>query len=208
MSNLHDVANLLRRRFLRHRRLIVAGLAAVALVQIVQTLAPPAKPTSPVVVAAHDLEAGAVIGSHDVHVVRLDPDLVPAGASTTTEQVVGDTVAAPMRVGEALTDRRVVGPALIASYDEGLVATPVRIQDADVAMLLRAGDRIDVYAATGDVGATAQQVVSDATVVMIPRIEDKNTSNGALIVLALSPIDSARLAQASATTQLSVSLRG
>lgn len=207
MSDLPRLATQVRRRLLRHRRLLTALLAAAATAALVQAVAAPAAPTAPVVVASRDLGGGSVIGPDDVHVVETQPDLVPDGSATSPEQVVGETVAGPMRAGEIFTDRRVVAPSLVDGYGEGLLATPVRLQDADIVGLLQVGDRVDVYAATGDPESAAHLVLSSAAVVAVPR-RDESAHDGALIVLALTSAETARLAQASATTQLSVSLRG
>ncbi len=158
-----------------------------------------------VVVAARDLAGGAVIGAGDVRTVEVAPDVVPTGA-LDAQAAVGASVTAPMRAGEPLTDRRVLGAALIAGYPAGTVASPVRIEDADVVALLRPGDRIDLYAATGDSGP-ATRVVANAVVVMLPRV-GTDTGSGALVVVAVTATEAAEIAQASAASVLSVSLRG
>lgn len=96
---------------------------------------------------------------------------------------------------------------MVAGYAEGLVAAPVRIHDSEVVALLRVGDRIDLYAAAADNGDAAQRVVDEAPVVTLPPIGDDGRE-GALVVLAVTPDDAARLAQASALAQLSLTLRG
>lgn len=206
MADLHHLTSNLRRALLRHRRLLAATSAAGAALATVSILSPTPPPTTAVAVASHDLDAGTVISAADVRVVRLTVDLVPAGASQA-DQLMGETVAAPMREGEPLTDRRIVGPAMVAGYAEGLVAAPVRISDSDVVALLRVGDRIDLYASAADSGDTAQRVVDQAPVVTLPSL-DEDGRDGALVVLAVTPDDAARLAQASALAQLSLSLGG
>jgi pilus assembly protein CpaB len=195
-----------RRGFLRHRRLIASALAAAAVFCLVRVLAPPAPDLDAVVVAAHDLSSGTVIGPGDVMTVQMPPDVVPAGAFRATSAALGASVAAPMRSGEPLTDRRVLGTELIDGYPTGTVASPVRIQDADVVSLLKSGDRIDLYASTGDSGP-ANRIVAGAVVVMLPKAVDDQGA-GALVVLAVSSLQAAEIAQASATAALSVSLRG
>ncbi len=185
---------------------MAATSAAGAVLLTVQILAPSPPPSTAVAVASHDLEAGTRIGAGDVRVVQLTSDLVPAGAFRA-DQLVGATVAAPMRAGEPLTDRRIVGAAMVAGYAEGLVAAPVRIHDSEVVALLRVGDRIDLYAAAADNGDAARRVVDEAPVVTLPPIGDDGRE-GALVVLAVTPDDAARLAQASALAQLSLTLRG
>jgi Flp pilus assembly protein CpaB len=209
MADLRDILSRLRRSYLRHRRLVAAASAAVAVVCVVHIVSPHPPPAVPLVVAAHDLPAGTVLGPSDVHVVGVDPHLVPAGADTSAAAVEGHRLAGPMRAGEPLTDQRLMGRALVLGYPGDVVAAPVRIQDADAVSLLRVGDRVDVYSATGDQSEPARRVVSDAPVVSLPPSDTgDDTHTGALVVLAVTQPEAAMLAQASATTQLSVSLRG
>ncbi len=206
MAELSALRIRLRRTYLRYRRVLTAGLAGVAVVSLTQVLAPGSPPTTPVVVAARDLSGGRLIGPDDVHLVEMGPGLAPAYAVTSVSRVVGQVVAAPMREGEALTDRRLLGASLVAGYPSDTVAAPVRIQDSQVVSLLHVGDRIDVYSSNGDQASPAERVVSDAPVMTLPGI-DAGGREGALVVLAVTQTDAARLAQAGATTALSVSIR-
>ena len=147
-----------------------------------------------------------MIGTGDVRTVEMPPAVVPEGAFRATAAAVGASVAAPMRAGEPLTDRRVLGDSLIAGYPAGSVAVPVRIEDAEVVALLRPGDHIDLYASIGDQGS-ATRIVTDAIVVMLPEVTD-DRGTGALIVLAVDEVEAAKVAHASATGVLTVSLRG
>lgn len=209
MADLSRIGARMRRAYLRRRRLLAAASAALAVVAVVHVLAPRSALRAPVLVASHDLSAGTVLGAADVRLVRTDPDLVPAGADFRLATVEGRRIAGPMRAGEPLTDRRLVGRALVAGYPGDVVAAPVRIQDAAAVTLLRVGDRVDVYSATGDQGAPARRVVTDAPVMTLPTPDPGADSNdGGLVVLAVTQPEAALLAQASATTQLSVSLRG
>jgi len=206
MVRLRDVTAVVRRRFLRHRRLVVAALAALTAYSSVQALAPPPPPTASVVVAARDLGSGTRLATSDVRLSAVAPDDVPDGAATQISSVLGKVLAAPMRSGESLTDRRVMGPALVAGYPGDMVAAPVRIQDADVVGLLHVGDRVDVYSSNGDQSVAARRVVAAVPVVALPSMPETGRE-GALVVLAVSEDAAALLAQASATTYLSVSLR-
>jgi Flp pilus assembly protein CpaB len=195
-----------RRAYLRYRRVLAAALAAAAAALVVRAGSAPPAESVPVIVAAHDVSGGTALGAADVRVARMPRALVPGGAFRAARRVVGSTVAAPMRAGEALTDRRVLGRSLIAGFGAALVAAPVRVQDADAVGLLRVGDSIDVYAAS-TAQAPASLVASAAAVVLLPRVST-DTRSGALVVLAVTPATAARLAAASATSPLSVTLRG
>ncbi len=207
MADLSDIATKIRRTLRRHRRWTVALCAALAVFSFTRALAPPAPPTTSVAVAARDLPAGQVLGPDDVRVVELPRGMAPAGVAASAEALVDRTLASPIRKGEPISDRRVVGDALVAGYAAGLVATPVRINDADVVSLLRVGDHIDVYAAVSDDVDDARRVVTDAAVVTLPQVAEESR-DGALVVLAVTPGDAASLAQGSAAGPLSISLRG
>lgn len=206
MAHARDITTRLRRGYLRHRRLVTAGCAAVAVVSVIHVVAPASPSRAPLVVTARDLADGRVVEPDDVRVVEVDPDIIPSAAATSVSAVIGRVVAGPMRRGEPLTDRRLVGGSLVAGYPGDVVAVPVRIHDADVVSLLRVGDRIDIYSATGDQAAPARRVAADAPVVSLPAL-DGSGNPGALVVIAVAQRAAARLAQAEATTSLSVSLR-
>lgn len=205
-----DLATLLsrcHRAYLRHRRWAVAAAAAGLAVILVQEFAPPDPPTTTSLVAAHDLPAGHVIGPDDLTVTEVPPDTVPAVGRVDRADLVGARLAGPVAAGEPVTTTRIVDDELLGRLGAGLLATPVRLPDPEVVDLLQAGDQVDVYAATGDPDAPALQVVRDATVVVVPERTEESRGQGAVLVLALTELESAHLAQAAATTQLAVSLR-
>lgn len=206
MPEPRDTARRLHRALRRRRRLVSALFAAAAVFAFSRVLSPSPPDTTSVVVAARDLPGGAMISADDVQVVRMPTGLAPAGTVGSTTALLHETLAAPVRAGEAISDRRLVGEALISGYADGLVAAPVRIDDADVASLLQVGDHIDVYAAQGDESSSARLVVSDAVVVTLPQLDD-NSSDGALVVLGVTSASAAAVAQASARGPLAISLR-
>jgi Flp pilus assembly protein CpaB len=196
----------IRRRLLRHRRMVTGLLAAACAMSVVSVLAPSPPDTRSVVVASRDVAAGTILTSHDIRVVDTSASLIPDGASSTLGPFVGRTVAGPIRAGEVVTDIRLVGPALLEGYADDLVATPVPLAGTGLASLLATGDHVDVYAATGDVGASAELIARDAAVVALPG-ETEHDRDGAIVVVAVSSTEAARLAQAVATTRITVVLR-
>jgi Flp pilus assembly protein CpaB len=201
------------RRLLRaaawHRRLFAAAFAAIAVVSGLSVFAPGPPPTVAVVAAAHDLAAGITLEPGDLQRVGLAPDAVPAGALRASGTVVGRMLAGPVRRGEAITDVRLVGPALLGTIDAGLVAVPVRIADAGAVRLVRPGDVVDVLAASTRLAGTpsATTVAAGARVLAVPQPDDSGLGDGALIVLAASPETAALLARAAVTARLSVTIR-
>lgn len=82
------------------------------------------------------------------------------------------------------------------------VTAPVRIADGATVRLLRPGDLVDVVAA--DTGGEARVVASGARVTDVPDVGA--TETGALLVLSVPRATAARLAGASATSRLAVTL--
>ncbi|MFE5890445.1 hypothetical protein [Streptomyces sp. NPDC056468] len=90
------------------------------------------------------------------------------------------------------------------------VSAPVRIADGATVRLLRPGDRVDVIAAEESAtGGEAQVVARGARVSKVPEVPeplDAAGESGALVVLSVPRSTAARLAGASATARLAVTL--
>jgi len=199
----------LRRAASWHRRLLAAGLAAGAVAAGLQVLEPPPAPTTSVLAAARDLTAGVALTATDIVTVALPAAALPAGYLMPGADVVGRTVASPVRAGETITDVRLVGPALVGGLAPGLVAAPVRVADAAMVALVRPGDRVDVLATliTGDGTEPTEVVGGDLLVIVVPEAGGTTGySDGALIVVATTPTTARALAAATVTTRLSLTI--
>jgi len=87
------------------------------------------------------------------------------------------------------------------------VSAPVRIADAGTVRLLRSGDRVDVIAAQDTAaGGDAEVVARGARVTEVPEPLDEAAGSGALVVLSVPRATAARLAGASATARLAVTM--
>jgi Flp pilus assembly protein CpaB len=178
---------------LARRRILAALLAGLAVLVAVRANAVPPLPTVPVLTAARDLPAGAVLAADDLVPVEFVPDSVPAGVLPRPAAAVGRTTTGPIRAGEPLTDARLVAPDLLAGYP-GKVAAPVRIGDPDTVRLLRVGDRVSLIAADPQGEVAPVEVAAAVPVIAIPRAGPGSASDlttGALLVVAVPP-DTAR----------------
>ncbi|HWJ82344.1 MAG TPA: Flp pilus assembly protein CpaB [Nocardioides sp.] len=174
-----------RRGVLRRRRVLAALCAGGATLAAVRAVAPPPPATVELLVAAHDLPAGAVLTDDDLRPADVPSDAVPAAVAGSP---VGGTLAAPLREGEPVTDVRLVGPDLAAA-DPGRVAVPVRISDEGQAALLGAGDRVDVLA-TDPQERTTTTVADDAVVLAVPpAASDEGALQGRVVVLGVAPAE-------------------
>jgi Flp pilus assembly protein CpaB len=197
----------------RHRRLVASVLTALAVVGVLRVLQPAPAPAVTVVTAAHDLRAGTVLRPADLRRTGVAPSMTPRGSERSFRALVGRTLAAPARAGTPLTDLSVVRPTLAAGYGRGLLAAPVRIADPAAVGLLRPGDRVTVFAATGRTSPDATVVVADAPVVTVP-VVDRTVAGtsvepaGAVVVLAVSTEQAAALTGAAARAPLALALDG
>jgi Flp pilus assembly protein CpaB len=193
----------LHRAVLARRRPLAALLAALAVLVGLQAASPASPPTRGVLVAAHDLDGGLVLGPGDLVRSSLPPENVPAGAVTAMGQVLGRTTTGPVRAGEPITDVRLVGASLLDGYP-GRVAAPVRVGDPGAVGLLRIGDRVDVIAADPQGGSDAVVVAQAVPVLALPRAEDTALASGGLVVLAVGDETARTLAAASVSSYLSL----
>lgn len=184
----------------RGRFAVVAVCLALAAGLTVQTLRPAAAPTVPVVVAAHDLAAGATLTATDLAVLDLPAALAPAGAvpDLATLQDATSAVATPAGlpvVRSLLAGGLLTGPA-------GTVVTAVRLDDDGVAALLRPGDRVDLLANDG-LGGDGVVVARRALVLTAAQQAEAEllaTATGSPLVVAVAPGEAAALAGAMSGT--------
>lgn len=202
----------LRRAASWHRRLLAAGLAAIAVAAGIHAVEPAEPVTVPVLVAARDLAAGVPLAAADLEVRALPEALVPLGVLRPGDETVGRLLTGAVRAGETLTDVRLLGPSLVDGLSAGAVATPVRVADAGVAGLVRPGDRVDVLATPATLDAEVGATHVAASGVIVVAVPDPSTpggfGDGALLVLATSPETAADLAAATVTSRLSITVRG
>lgn len=194
----------LARTIRRHRALLAAGLTAGAVATALPVLAPTPAPTVRVLAAGHDLTPGSPLTAADLTSIAVPRSLAPDGVLTSPDSAVGRVVAGPVRRGETLTDVRLLGSGLITGA--GLVAAPVRLADAATALLLHAGDRVDVLATPTDGTGPTLTVAAALQVLAVP--EAAGDGDGALVVLAAAPEVASKLAAAAVRSRLSVTVLG
>ncbi|MDG3014800.1 SAF domain-containing protein [Speluncibacter jeojiensis] len=166
----------------------------------------------PVVVAAHDLSPGRLLGPGDIDIVDRPPDALPEGAVSGAASVLRQTVTGPVRRGEIITDLRLLGPrsAAAAAGVPDARMVPIRLPEAALTDLIREGDRVDVLAADpdrADLQPQASTLAVGAVVVLVPNATGGRTGAGDRIVLIALPAEqAAAVAAASLTRTVTVTL--
>jgi pilus assembly protein CpaB len=197
----------LRRAASWHRRKLAIVAAIAAVLSAVAAAAPPAPPTLRVVRATTDLTSGAIIRSSDITVSSIAEDALPRGALVDPTAVVGRRLIGPVADGQVLTALDLPGTSW--GMGPGHVIAPLRLADPEVAALLLPGALIDVIAADPE-GGQANVVATRVRVLTVPAppaSEAVSAADGALVLVDVDAQTATLLAEAAASTRISVVLR-
>ena len=183
------------------RRIAAAGLVVLAGVAALRPN--PDGERAQVVVAARDLSPGAALTADDLRLEKRLAPTIPDGSQSDIDTIVGSTLAGPTRRGEVLTDVRLLGRRLAESAagpDARIV--PVRPVDGAVADLVRAGDVVDIVAASETSSqSTAKVVATGAIVVLVSAKQKAQAATSERVVLVALPAASANAVAGAALTQ-------
>ncbi|GAB3134651.1 SAF domain-containing protein [Amycolatopsis stemonae] len=190
------------------RRWLAAGLLLAGALLFAHPGSARGAPTTPTVVAAHDLPSGATLHAADLRLADLPGEARPEGALGSLDGVDGRLLAGAVRAGEPLTDVR-LAPTLPTPGEPGTATVPVRLADAAVVALLEPGRRVDVVAAP-EPGAPASVLAAGATVVAVGAPVPKAAAppdKGPLVLLRLPEETATRVAAISLERPVTVTLR-
>lgn len=190
------------RRVALLRRAAAAALATLALVLALAPVSGSGR--VPVVVAAVDVAAGSTLRPADLAVRRWPADLVPGGALPDPAGAEGRVLVGAARAGEPITDTRLAGPAATLGAPAGAAAVPVRLADSGAAALLVPGNTVDVITVGGESGEPVVLATAAAVLAVLP---PDSPSSGRLVLVAMPSAVAARVAAASLTEQVAVTLR-
>jgi pilus assembly protein CpaB len=182
-----------------------AAAGCLALLALVLAVTPePGAGGVPVVVTRVDVVAGATLRTGDLVVRQWPAGLAPAGALPDPAAADGRVLVGAARAGEPITDVRLAGPGAALGAPPGTAAVPVRLADAGVAGLLVPGSKVDVVT----VGAsTGEPVVLAAAAAVLAVLPPESPTSGRLVLVAMPVPLAGRVAAASLTEQVAVTLR-
>jgi pilus assembly protein CpaB len=188
-----------RLALLRH-----AAAAVLATAALVLALAPsPGASGTALVVTTADLPAGSTLRAEHLAVREWPAGLAPTGSVREVSDADGRVLVGAARTGEPLTDARLAGAGFAAGGGGG-AAVPVRLADAGVAAVLVPGNRVDVVT----VGShTDEPLVLAAGATVLAVLPEDGGSSGRLVLVGAPPGQAARVAAASLTEQVAVTLR-
>ncbi|HMF94974.1 MAG TPA: Flp pilus assembly protein CpaB [Vicinamibacterales bacterium] len=178
-------------------------------------------PTTPVVVAATDLDVGAELGRDDIRIIDWPANAVPAGAFKDPKEVYGRGLVLPVIQNEPILPNKLAGKdaggGLPPAIPPGLRAVSVRVNEViGVAGYVLPGTRVDVVATVSPNGQstdiTSKVVLTNVQVLAagtkIDRETDKNKPMPVSVVtLLVDPEEAERLTLASTEGKIQLALR-
>src|SRR5262247_177872 len=144
-------------------------------------------PTSPVVVAAADLDLGAELRQDDVKVVEWPANAIPAGAISNAEEVVGRGLIMPVIQNEPILPMKMAskeaGAGLPPIIPPGFRAVSVRVNEVvGVAGYVLPGTHVDVVATVSPTqnqqDMTSKVMLTDTQVVAAGTKIERDVENG------------------------------
>lgn len=207
-----------RRAKLRRRWPIDRARRALALALLVTGVALALAPhdasagsTRRVVVAGHDLAAGARLRASDVHVVSMPAAVASEGTLSDVRHAAGRRLSGAVRSGEPVTDVRLLGNEHDVGQ-AGMSAVPIRLDDSAVADVLTPGMRVDVVtvADASNHGDRRTVLARNATVIAVTDAGDRvdaGQRHGRLVMIAMDEHRATFVASASLQKPVTVTLR-
>jgi pilus assembly protein CpaB len=176
------------------------------------------EPGVEVIVAADDLQVGSKVEEHDIKIIRIPANDLPAGAPRKRADVLGHGVIIPISRGEFILSNKLAGennaglPSLITP---GMRAVSVRVNEVvSVAGFVTPGTRVDVLLTGTPAGGGEAQtttVLQDVRVLASGHTLEKSATgeaqNTPVITLLVTPEDAQRLALASSEGHIQLALR-
>lgn len=194
-----------------------AVLASRAHLASLEANRPDVGPPVEVVVAASHVQRGDVVATSTFRAVDIPSTLVPPGAVTSVDDVLGRVLATDLAAGETLTATRLAGAGggpVAALVPPGLRAFV--LASGPPSGTVRAGDHVDVLATYGanagrpytETVATSIEVLDVVTTDLPVTSGPNGAPTGPPIVVLADPATVERLARASSLALLTLAILG
>jgi pilus assembly protein CpaB len=180
-----------------------------------------AMPTTPVIVAAVDLQLGAELKPEDVRIIEWPATSVPPQSFHTAEEVIGRGLIVPVVQNEPILAAKLAskeaGVGLPPIIPEGMRALSVRVNDVvGVAGYVLPGTRVDVVATVNpsqqQTEVTSKVVLTNVQVLAAGTKIERDAEKGkpmavSVVTLLVNPDEAERLTLASTEGKIQLALR-
>lgn len=159
-------------------------------------------------VATRDIAPGETVDAEAVEMRVWVADLLPVGAATSLDEVVGMRASSSILAGEVVSTRRFGEGSALVDVPEGLTAVSVPAQDVQaVGGAIAPGSLVDVYAT----GGTSTDLIGERVLVLATSSQTASEEAGgpvAWVTLAVEPRAVQELVAAAQATELYFALPG
>jgi Flp pilus assembly protein CpaB len=159
-----------------------------------------------VTVAAHDIEAGATLGTADLRLTQMPAAFAPPGSVPSLDTAVGLVAQTSIAEGEALSASRLGRSLLAGSVGPGRLVVTAGF--ASLPQGLTTADRVDVFATFGGARPFTELVGEDLRVLRIDPTTNALGDAGTMVTLDVDAATARQLLQADATGTLALVARG
>ena len=178
--------------------------------------------TTPVVVAASNLDLGAALRAEDLRTINWPSEAVPAGTFSTPQELVGRGLIQPVSQNEPLLPPKLApvgaGSGLPPMIPDGMRALSVRVNDViGVAGYVLPGSKVDVLVTVSPTNQTTDMtskvILNNVTVLTAgTRIErdvekDNKPVSVSVVTLLVDPMQAEALTLASTEGKIQLALR-
>jgi len=178
--------------------------------------------TTPVVVAASNLDLGAALRAEDLRTINWPAEAVPAGTFSTPQELVGRGLIQPVSQNEPLLPAKLApvgaGSGLPPMIPDGMRALSVRVNDViGVAGYVLPGSKVDVLVTVSPTNQTTDMtskvILNNVTVLTAgTRIErdvekDNKPVSVSVVTLLVDPMQAEALTLASTEGKIQLALR-
>jgi pilus assembly protein CpaB len=178
--------------------------------------------TTPVVVAASNLDLGAALRAEDLRTINWPSEAVPAGTFSTPQELVGRGLIQPVSQNEPLLPAKLApvgaGSGLPPMIPDGMRALSVRVNDViGVAGYVLPGSKVDVLVTVSPTNQTTDMtskvILNNVTVLTAgTRIErdvekDNKPVSVSVVTLLVDPMQAEALTLASTEGKIQLALR-
>jgi len=177
--------------------------------------------TTPVVVAAVNLDVGAALRAEDLRTIEWPAGSVPVGAFTKREELVGRGVIQPLAPSEPILPSKIAskeaGAGLPPIIPEGMRALSVRVNDViGVAGYVLPGTKVDVLATVSPtdqhIDITSKVILTNVKVLTAGTRIERDSDNDkpvavSVVTLLVDPAQAERLTLASTEGKIQLALR-
>jgi Flp pilus assembly protein CpaB len=161
-----------------YRKTIAYCLLAIVIYSLVDKVANNFA-TRETIVANRDLSSGTVLSSNDLKIIRI-PISGIAPNSLISEEIVGKMLTSNISANEQLTSSRLISSG---QNDKNQRIVGVRINDSEIASILKPGAIVDVVKLNNSQGIFGGLIAQKVMVVALAEKKSSFGSNAGLVVL-------------------------